>query len=200
MGYNLRMQGHSQCHSCHIIQLHNLLSSCPDFYMHSGLRKVGSPHCTWTCNNRQTWSQIRQPRWRCLWETLPTQCHRYGKCGCYSEWWQLNRQTPLCIRPENSHDFLGKSGSYGRQTGIRDSRVKQLTSLHWFLHMIIVIMSLKFSMHLNFLLQMRCDLKPSELPFCLHSRLLSKPSFSLTAIKLLLGTLNKFDQLSLTFK
>ncbi len=73
----------------------------------------------WTCSNRQTWSRFHRPRWKCLWETWTTRCHRYGKCGYYSAWWRLSRQTPSCIRPESSHDFPGKSGSYSRQTVIQ---------------------------------------------------------------------------------
>lgn len=41
------MQGLSQCHLCHIIQLNNLMASCRVFYMHSGFKsEKWVPHIT----------------------------------------------------------------------------------------------------------------------------------------------------------
>ncbi len=108
------------------LQLCKLRSSCYAFTCIWVLNQ----RSRWTCSNRQTWSRFHRPRWKCLWETWTTRCHRYGKCGCYSAWWRLSRQTPSCIRPESSHDFPGKSGSYSRQTVIQTAGwSKDITAL-----------------------------------------------------------------------
>lgn len=169
MGYNLRMQRHSQCHSCHIIQFYNLLSSCRVFYMHSGLKsEKWVPHIA------------HEP------VIIDKRGHRsvsQGE-GVFGRLCPLNViDTVSAVVIASDDNWTDKllcafvlktlTTSLVNQVPTADKQVFETAGLsNWhhctdFCILIIVIMSLKFSMHLNFLLQMRCNTKPSELPFCL---------------------------------